>query len=85
MNAVKLIVTSKKNLSFKYGKKVAAIHKLLLKMQKADLVHRLDTHIVYVDDAASCKAVGVSAVENTSEANWIFRFRKLTTRPKTKI
>jgi hypothetical protein len=69
MNAIKLIVTSKKNLSFKYGSKTSAIDKLLQKMQKADKAHNLDTRIVYIDDAASCKAVGVSAIDNTSEAN----------------
>jgi hypothetical protein len=64
---VKLVVTSKKNLSFKYGTSFAKIEALLKKLQRADKLKTLNTIIVYVDDAASCKAAGVKKVKAVTD------------------
>ncbi len=50
---VKLVITSKSNLQFKYGKKFTAVGQLLEKVMKADAKKNLEKKIVYVDDAAS--------------------------------
>lgn len=64
---VKLVVTSKKNLSFKYGTNLTKIEALLKKLQKADKAKTLNTIIVYVDDATSCKAAGVKKVKAVTD------------------
>ena len=55
MNPIKLIVTHKGNLQWKYGSKLARINAVLKKMQVADKKKGLDTKIVFIDDDASTK------------------------------
>ena len=62
MLPIKLIISSKKNLEFKYGKNISRIHALLSQLKKADKQKRFDTRIVFIDDAASCKTAGVKKV-----------------------
>ncbi len=64
-NPVKLVVTSKKALQFKYGKHYAAIPKALGQLRDADKLKELDTKIVYIDDAASARAAGIKAAGST--------------------
>jgi hypothetical protein len=66
MNPIKLVITSKRNLQFKYGNKFSAIEKLLTKLEKADKAKMLDTKTVFIDDAASAKAAGIKAVTATT-------------------
>ena len=69
MSTVKLIVSSKKNLLFKYGNKLSSITALLAKMQKADKANNLDTRLVFIDDATSCKAAGIKTTKTVTEAS----------------
>jgi hypothetical protein len=66
MEAVKLIVSNKSKLQWKYGKNFLAITSMLKKMQAADKKRGLDVKIVYVDDAASLKNSGVRKIKNDS-------------------
>lgn len=63
MNAIKLVVSSKKNLEFKYGKKISQVNQLLNQLKAADKKKNLDTRIVFIDDAASTKAAGITPVK----------------------
>ena len=67
MNPVKLIVTHKGNLQWKYGSKFSRINALLKKLQAADKKNGLDTKIVFVDDDASVKKAGVKKIKVWSE------------------
>lgn len=67
---VKLVVTNKKNLVSKYGPLVAKIETLIGKLKKADKAKGLDTKIVYVDDAASCKAAGIKRLKSFTDADY---------------
>src|SRR5215218_2140006 len=67
MNPIKLIVTHKANLQWKYGAKISRINALLKKMQQADKKKALDTKIVFVDDEASTKKAGVKKIKVWSE------------------
>ena len=53
MKPVKLIVTNKAKLHWKYGKNFSKINLLLKQMQVADKRRGLDTEVAFVDDAAS--------------------------------
>lgn len=65
---VKLIVSSKAKMVFKYGSQSSGIEKLLKELTKADKTDKsLDTRVVWVDDAVSCKAAGVKKVTSLSE------------------
>ncbi len=66
MNPIKLVVSSKQNLQFKYGKQFSAIEKLLTRLQKADKQKKLDTRMVFIDDAASAKKAGIKPVTATT-------------------
>ncbi|MGV3656710.1 MAG: hypothetical protein ACO1NX_02105, partial [Chitinophagaceae bacterium] len=63
MQPIKYIITSKKNLQNKYGSKFSAIEKLLVQLQKEDKKKNFDTHILYIDDAASARKAGVKPVK----------------------
>lgn len=65
---VKLLITSKKNLQFKYGNHLGKLEVLFRRLVKADKVKTLDTRIVYLDDATSCKAAGVKKVKAVTES-----------------
>src|SRR5215203_4081625 len=67
MNPVKLIVTSKTNLKFKYGKKFSEIEKLLKNLQDADKKRGLDTKIVFIDDATSAKRARLKPAKAITE------------------
>ena len=67
MNPIKLIVTSKANLKFKYGKKFAEIEKLLKNLQDADKKRALDTKIVFIDDASSAKRAHIKPAKTITE------------------
>ena len=70
MNPVKLIVTNKGNLEWKYGKKITGIHTLLKRMQVADKKKGLDTKVAFVDEAASLKSLGVKKIKANTEAEY---------------
>lgn len=55
MDPLKLIVTSKVNLTKKYGKNFSKIVTLFNKLKKSDKTKKLKTEIVFIDDAASMK------------------------------
>jgi hypothetical protein len=61
-NVPKLIVTSKAALMQKYGKDFTAVHSILRTIVQADAKRHLKTTIVYIDDAASVKKVGIRRV-----------------------
>ncbi|MES2645263.1 MAG: C25 family cysteine peptidase [Bacteroidota bacterium] len=67
MLPIKLIVTSKKTLEFKYGTNFSKIEAAIKRMQRADKIKRLDTKLVYIDDAASCKSAGIKKLKLLSE------------------
>lgn len=62
MQPVKLLITSKKNLAFKYGKNFSKVNALLNQLKKADKQKDFNTKIVFIDDDASCKAAGIKKV-----------------------
>ena len=66
MKPVKLIVTNKSKLEWKYGKNFSKINSLLKQMQVADKKKGLDTRIAFVDDAASLKSAGVKKISTDS-------------------
>jgi hypothetical protein len=66
MKPVKLIVTNKSKLEWKYGKNFSRVSSLLKKMQAADKKKGLDTRIAFVDDAASLKSAGVKKINTDS-------------------
>ena len=67
MNPIKLIVSSKNNLKFKYGNKFSEIEKLLKNLQVADKKKGLDTRIVFIDDATSAKRSHIKAAKAITE------------------
>ena len=67
MNPVKLIVTHKANLQWKYGSNFSKINAMLKKLKDADKKKMLDTKIVFIDDDASTKAAGVKKIKVWSE------------------
>lgn len=67
MNPVKLVVTHKGNLKWKYGKNFSRINALLKKLQETDKKKGLDTKIVFIDEAASVKKAGVRKIRLWSE------------------
>lgn len=69
MNPKKLIVSSKSNLQLKYGNKFDSIDALLKKLVGADSKKSVDTTIVYIDDKASAKAVGIAEVKSITARN----------------
>ncbi|MEO5995144.1 MAG: C25 family cysteine peptidase [Chitinophagaceae bacterium] len=64
---IKLIVTSKGNLEWKYEKNISRIVQLLDKLKKADANNGLDTKIVFIDAAKSAKAAGIAVVKKVSD------------------
>jgi hypothetical protein len=68
LTPVKLVITSKKNLSDKYGSQISKIETLLNKLKKADKAKGLDTKLVYLDDAVSCRQVGVRRIKTMTNA-----------------
>lgn len=51
-NPLKVLLTSKKNLQFKYGKNFSELENLLNKLIAADAKKGLDTKLVYIDEEA---------------------------------
>jgi len=64
MNPKKIIVTGKKALQLKYAGQFSKIDQLLKKLKAADKKKKIDSIIVYIDDAASAKAAGIKAVRS---------------------
>lgn len=64
MNPIKIVVSSKKNLEFKYGKKFSQINNLLQRLKASDKQKGFDTRIVFIDDAASARASGIKTVKH---------------------
>ena len=62
MNPKKIIVTSKAALRLKYAGQFPSINAMLKKLKVADKKKKIDTLIVYIDDAASAKAAGIKPV-----------------------
>jgi hypothetical protein len=67
MKPIKLIVSNKSKLQWKYGKNFSKITLLLKKMQLSDKNKGLETRIAYVDDAASLKSSGVKKIKTDAE------------------
>lgn len=63
MKPVKLIVSNKSKLQWKYGKNLSKLTALLKELKAADAKRGLDTRIAFVDDAASMKATGVKRLK----------------------
>ncbi len=61
---IKVIVTSKKHLEAKYGSHFPEVEKLLAALVKADKKRKLQTKVVYIDDAASVKKAGISVAKS---------------------
>ena len=70
MKPVKLIVTNKSKLQWKYGKAFPKLTALLKQLQAADKKKGLDTRIAFVEDAASMKATGVKKLKADSEEEY---------------
>ena len=70
MKPVKLIVSNKSKLQWKYGKNFSKIMLLLKQMQAADKKKGLETKIAFVDDAASLKSSGVKKISVDSEKEY---------------
>lgn len=66
MNPLKLIISSKYNLSAKYGKKFSKVNALLQDIKKADKKRGIDTDIVYIDDKVSMKKYGLTPLISLS-------------------
>src|SRR5215216_5615741 len=67
MKPVKLIITHKGNLQWKYGKNFSKIVALTKKVQAVDKKIGLDTKVVFVDDATSARNAGVKKINVWSE------------------
>lgn len=67
MKPVKLIVSHKGNLQWKYGKAFPKIISLVKKLQDADKKKGLDTKLVLIDDATSAQRAGVKKIKIWSE------------------
>lgn len=59
---VKIVVSSKNNLQFKYPNKFAAIETLLNRLAAADKKKGIETMTVFIDDAQSAKKAGIKKV-----------------------
>src|SRR5687767_4911831 len=70
MKPIKLIVTNKSKLQWKYGKNSSTINKLFKDIQAADKKKGLETKIAFVDDAASLKYSGVKKIKIDSEKEY---------------
>ena len=70
MIPVKLVLTNKKNLVYKYGKNAPGIFRLLNDLKKADKAKHLETKIVFVDDTASCKSAGVKKISINTDKEY---------------
>ena len=66
MLPLKFIITSKKNLQFKYGRNFAQVQKLLMRLEKEDKKKGLQTSTIYIDDAASTKKWGLKTITATT-------------------
>ena len=73
MKPVKLVVTNKAKLQWKYGKHLSRINALLKTMQLADKKKGLDTIVIFVDDAASLKKTGVKKLS----ADWEKEYKRV--------
>jgi hypothetical protein len=62
----KIIISSKKNMQAKYGKKFSVVEKLLNDLVTADKKRNLDTRIVFIDDPESAKKAGISPVASVT-------------------
>jgi hypothetical protein len=61
--AKKLIVTAASTLQLKYGRQFNKVKALLQQLKTSDRKKGLDTMIVYIDDAASCKQAGIAVTK----------------------
>jgi len=64
MNPVKLIISCRKNLEFKYEKLFPKINGLLSLLIKADRERRIDTKTIFIDDPKSAKSAGIKHVKS---------------------
>ncbi len=67
MVTLKLIITSKANLTLKYGSQFTAVKQLFTKLIAADKKKKITTKVVYIDDAASTKPFGLTSVKKVKE------------------
>jgi hypothetical protein len=67
-NAIKLILTNKTALESKYGSKHKSMLTALESLREFDKTRRLDTRIVFLDDAAQMKQYKAKAVTDATDA-----------------
>ena len=67
MNPLKMLVTSKNKLQFKYGKNFAKLETLFQNLMDADKKKGLDTMLIYIDDEASATKAGIKATKLINE------------------
>jgi hypothetical protein len=70
MKPLKIIVTNKSKLAFKYGKEAGKLDKLFKSLVAADAKTGIKTMVVYVDDVASTKTAGVKKIKVHSEGEY---------------
>lgn len=67
MTPLKIILTSKSNLSKKYGSAFNELKKHFTKLVASDKEKMVDTKVIYIDDATSTKSIGLKPVANMKE------------------
>lgn len=67
MIPLKIVITSKQNLSKKYGADFNALKKLFAKLIATDKVNKLNTKVIYIDDKVSAKSIGLTPATNMKE------------------
>ena len=69
MNPLKVLITSKNKLQFKYGKNFLNLEDLFSKLIAADAKKGIETKLIYVDDEASAAKAGVKPIQIINEKN----------------
>ena len=67
MKPIKLIISAKEQLRFKYGSLLPKLEALLKKMKEADAKKGLDTRVVFLDVQSSLRRTGVKKIKVLSE------------------
>ena len=70
MKPVKVIVSNKSKLQWKYANKFSEVNEVLKQMQTADKQKGIDTKIIFVDDATSLKSSNVKKLSVDSEKEY---------------
>ncbi|NJK96853.1 MAG: hypothetical protein HC905_19800 [Bacteroidales bacterium] len=65
-NTIKVIITSKKNLEAKYTSDFSTIEELIAALVKSDLKRKIQTEIIYIDNADSARKAGIKPVSSVT-------------------